>query len=40
MELTSRKYITFMERSLPSLFDSSRNFGIMANNHHLDKLPS
>ena len=36
-ELTSSKYITFMERALPAVFDSARNFGIMANNHHLDK---
>lgn len=36
-ELTSSKYITFMERALPSVFDSARNFGIAANNQHLDK---
>jgi len=36
-ELTSSKYITFMERALPSVFDSERNFGIAANNHHVDQ---
>jgi phosphate-selective porin OprO/OprP len=36
-ELTSSKYITFMERSLPAVFDSSRNFGIGFQNHYLDK---
>jgi len=36
-ELASSKYITFMERALPLVFDSSRNFGIAANNYHLDQ---
>ncbi|MBW2419074.1 MAG: porin [Deltaproteobacteria bacterium] len=36
-ELTSSKYITFMERSLPSVFDSSRNFGLTSYNHVLDE---
>jgi phosphate-selective porin OprO/OprP len=35
-ELTSSKYNTFMERSLPSLFDSSRNFGLGFENSHFD----
>jgi phosphate-selective porin OprO/OprP len=34
-ELTSSKYLTFMERGLPIVFDSSRNFGLMAQNHVL-----
>ncbi len=34
-ELTSSKYITFMERALPTIFDSSRDFGIGASNHVL-----
>jgi len=36
-ELTSSKYITFMERSLISIFDSSRNVGLLAQNHILNK---
>jgi phosphate-selective porin OprO/OprP len=36
-ELTSSKYITFMERSLPSIFDSERNFGLAAQNNVLDQ---
>ena len=36
-QLTSSKYITFMERSLPSILDSERNFGLMFRNHYLDK---
>ncbi len=36
-ELTSSKHITFMERSLPSIFDSVRDFGIGFNNHSKDK---
>ncbi|MBW2229035.1 MAG: hypothetical protein JRH17_01530 [Deltaproteobacteria bacterium] len=35
-ELNSSKYITFMERAIGTIFDSGRNFGLMANNHHLD----
>jgi phosphate-selective porin OprO/OprP len=35
-EMTSSKYITFMERALPSVFDSERNFGLLAKNSHLD----
>ncbi len=34
-ELMSSKYITFMERALPTIFDSSRDFGIGASNHVL-----
>jgi len=36
-ELASSKHITFMERSLPTLFDSERNFGIVAMNDVLDQ---
>jgi len=36
-ELTSSNYITFMERSLPSIFDSERNFGLGFQNHFLDQ---
>ncbi len=36
-EITSSKYITFMERSLPSVFDSARNFGVIFNNHYFDQ---
>ncbi len=36
-ELTSSKYITFMERSLPIVFTPSRNTGIGVNNTALNK---
>jgi phosphate-selective porin OprO/OprP len=36
-ELTSSKYITFMERPLPSVFDSVRNFGLSFSNTALDE---
>ena len=36
-ELTSSKYITFMERSLNNVFSPSRNTGFMLNNHALNK---
>lgn len=36
-ELTSSKYITFMERSLPNAFSPSRNTGLMLHNPVLDK---
>jgi len=36
-ELTSSKYITFMERSLNNAFAPSRNTGFMLHNHMLDK---
>ena len=36
-ELTSSKYITFMERSLNNAFSPSRNTGFMLYNHALDK---
>jgi phosphate-selective porin OprO/OprP len=36
-ELASSKYITFMERALPSVFDSSRNFGLGFSNAILDE---
>ena len=36
-ELTSSKYITFMERSLPSCFWPSRNTGIMVHNHAMEE---
>jgi phosphate-selective porin OprO/OprP len=36
-QLTSSKYLTFMERSLPSILDSSRHFGLLFKNHYLDK---
>ena len=35
-ELTSSKYITFMERALPNVFAPSRNMGAMVHNHILD----
>lgn len=35
-ELTSSKYITFMERSLPATFIPSRNTGFMLSNHIQD----
>ncbi len=36
-EITSSKYITFMERSLTSAFVPSRNTGLMLYNHALDE---
>jgi phosphate-selective porin OprO/OprP len=36
-ELTSSKYITFMERALPNVFVPSRNMGIQFYNNHFDK---
>ena len=36
-QLTSSKYLTFMERSLPSILDSARNFGLLFKNHYLDQ---
>jgi phosphate-selective porin OprO/OprP len=36
-ELTSSKYITFMERSLNNVFAPGRNTGFMLHNHALDK---
>jgi phosphate-selective porin OprO/OprP len=36
-ELTSSKYITFMERSLPTTFAPSRNTGLMIHNHAMDQ---
>ena len=36
-ELTSSKYITFMERSLNNVFSPARNTGFMVNNHALNK---
>ena len=36
-ELTSNKYLTFMERGLPTIFDPSRNMGIMLYNTLFDK---
>ena len=36
-QLTSSKYLTFMEHSLPSILDSERNFGLLFKNHDLDK---
>ncbi len=35
--LTSSKYITFMERSLANVFAPGRNMGVMASNHAMDK---
>jgi phosphate-selective porin OprO/OprP len=35
-ELTSSKYITFMERGLPNVFAPSRNTGVMLHNAFLD----
>jgi phosphate-selective porin OprO/OprP len=36
-QLTSSKYITFMERALPTVLDSVRHFGLGAQNHVLDQ---
>ena len=36
-ELTSSKYITFMERSLPNVFSPARNSGVMLHNYALDE---
>jgi phosphate-selective porin OprO/OprP len=36
-ELTSSKYITFLERALPNAFAPSRNAGFMIHNHAFDK---
>jgi len=36
-ELTSSKYITFMERSLTSVFTPARNVGVAAGNHFNDQ---
>ena len=36
-ELTSSKYITFMERSLASVFDSARNYGLSFSNTLFDE---
>jgi phosphate-selective porin OprO/OprP len=36
-QLMSSKYLTFMERSLPSILDSERNFGLLFKNHYLDQ---
>jgi phosphate-selective porin OprO/OprP len=36
-EMASSKYLTFMERSLASVFDSVRNLGIGFENHYLDE---
>ncbi|MBW1886510.1 MAG: hypothetical protein JRJ58_23495, partial [Deltaproteobacteria bacterium] len=36
-QLTSSKYLTFMERSLPSILDSERNFGLLFKNQYLDE---
>ncbi|MDH3284110.1 MAG: porin, partial [Acidobacteriota bacterium] len=37
-ELTSSKYITFLERSLPNAFAPGRNTGIMLHDHRGDRL--
>lgn len=36
-EVTSSLYTTFVERSLPNVFAPSRNVGILAHDHHLDR---
>ncbi len=36
-QLTSSKYLTFMERSLSSVFDKGRNFGVLFKNHYVEK---
>lgn len=35
-QLASSNYITFMERSLPSILDSVRNFGVLFKNHYIE----
>lgn len=39
-ERTSSKNLTFMERSLPSILNSERNFGLAFRSHYLDKTSS
>jgi phosphate-selective porin OprO/OprP len=36
-QMMSSKYLTFMERSLPSILDSERNFGLLFKNNYLDQ---
>ncbi len=36
-ELTSNKYVTFLERALPNVFSPKRNMGIMAHNTFCDQ---